>query len=463
MLQKETPRRSTGARGPVGPVPHLRRDFLILGHLFYLIYTPSILGVAVEKYIILLAVPGMALVHSMLARDAKLFQRLRHPGLPLLMATTFVLSLYLMVVQVANRQIPDSLADLRFVQNNSLILVALNVAIVVEALRRRGYTNRHLLNLLFAFASAQGLLAILGLIIPAVRELSLHFYQIGAETQRNSFVIESRIFGIASDYTYATPIYHGTLAGLAFHALMSRKGHILHVPVIALALTVTALNGRTGLVAFAAIAVLSIIYSLFARLSVLAATVALLGITFATWLAVQILGQSAPRSLDFISGMFQDSRNLLVHGELSGNYTVLIPDLLRVPDSDVHFIFGMGIRLFTESPNLRSDVGFTNDLFAGGLIFVVLMYGALLAFITLSQTGQPFWVVSMIAIFAIANFKGEVFRSSTLLFMFLFLALINYGAEKTQPAVSRQELTPTETERPRTDTINGPSQRNDSV
>lgn len=210
------------------PSPHFGRDCVLLLYLFYLIYTPSLLGIPVEKYLILTAIPLLVLAHSLLARDSKLFALLATPGLPLLIATTFALSLYLMVVQVANNQLPESFADLRFVQNNTLILVALNVAILVEALRRRGYTNQHLLNILLAFASLQGLLAILGLALPAVRELSLHFYQIGTETERNHFVIQSRIFGIASDYTFATPIYHGTLAGIAYHAQLTGRRHILY-------------------------------------------------------------------------------------------------------------------------------------------------------------------------------------------------------------------------------------------
>lgn len=189
----------------------------------------------------------------------------------------------------------------------------------------------------------------------------------------------------------------------------------------------TALNGRTGLVAFAAVALMSTLFVLFTRFSFVTAVTSALGIGLASWIAVRVLSKVAPQSLNFIAGMFEDSRTLLVDGELTGNYTVLVPDLLRVPENDAQFIFGTGLRLYTESRGLRSDVGFTNDLFAGGLVFVVLAYFTLFIFIARSQSGQTFLAVSMIVVFFIANFKGEFFRSSILIFMVIFLSLINYG------------------------------------
>jgi hypothetical protein len=341
-----------------------------------------------------------------------------------LMIATFLSSIYLMVIQAVNGVHIESIVDLRFVQNNLVNILILNVAIIVDKLQKRGYTKKKSIELLLWLGSFQGLFSIAGLFIPSIRAISHSLYQ--ASGGDNVFVMESRIFGLSGEFTYGTPIYHGILAGVAFYFLI--RDRVNYVVPILLIVTAAGMNGRTGLVVFVAMMAHTLFITYGRRGNVLGIAALLSAALIAYFTAMTILSRISPPTHRFIQNFVLDTQNFIIHGETTGNYGVLVEEIGHAPEG-IAFVFGTGEHFYDGADSFRSDIGFTNDLFAGGLLYIFVLYLIFFAFILRNSGGRLLLSVELVVVFCLANLKGEVLRSSIILFIFLFMTLLYNRSE----------------------------------
>ena len=104
------------------------------------------------------------------------------------------------------------------------------------------------------------------------------------------------------------------------------------------------------------------------------------------------------------------------------------------PSQLLDWVFGYGVRVYGgNASNIwfgTSDIGFINDLFMGGIIYMVLLYGTIIASLAAchkksgkvvrdSKIFLAFGVVLLIA-----NYKGEVARSGMVLTAIIFLGYL---------------------------------------
>ncbi len=407
---------------------------LLYLYIFYVVYTPIFgAGPLFDKYIMLCLLASVMLVPYFVKRDRSILNILSHRNVVLLMLTVFLLSLYPMILILLVNDIPtDSFADLRFIQNNLINILIIHAAIIIDKLKRFDYSKQQGFEILLRLGALQGSLCILGLLIPAFKEIFVGFYQAGGGM--NPFVIDTRIFGISSDYTFGTPIYHGLIAGLAVYFALGDKisKYYLYVPLILLA---TLLNGRTGILVFIFVAVISIIHVYAKRARPVNALIAL------SVLCVLVVGlfasiqRFAPSAYNFVNSFVDDTRNLLVEGELTGNYEVLYETSQVVPEG-AGLWFGEGYRIYdskgAQLAGGRSDVGYINDLFVGGIFYILALYGAVFAFLLYrSDKRDVFMFLLIVAVLLFVNIKGEVFRSAIVMFLVVYIKLLfqSYGGK----------------------------------
>lgn len=413
----------------------LVRDLPLVLYIFYVIYTPAPdTNVLTSKFVVLTVLAGVLLIPYVLSGDRGVWNLLSRPAVMILMVATFAGSIYLMFVRVASGEPVESLIDLRIVQNNVLNLMIVNVAIIVDQLKKRGYSKRQSFEVLLWLGSFQGIFSIAGLFIPWVRNISYTLYQ--ASGSDNIFVMQSRIFGLTGDFTYGTPIYHGVLAGVAFYYLVkSRTNYLVHIVLI---MSVAAMNGRTGLVVFVVMAIFTIVGTYGKRGNLLGMGAALLALVAAGAAAMSFLGDISPATHRFVMSFLDDTRRLLFEGEATGNYGALFEGFARAPDG-FGLLFGTGERVYDGEPGFNSDIGFTNDLYAGGLTYVLFVYLVFLAFLIRNSRGHALLSLELVLVFFLANFKGEVFRSSVILFIFLFIKLVS-SREDVEPETSTGKI-----------------------
>lgn len=320
--------------------------------------------------------------------------------------------------------------DIRWLQNTSLLIQIFNIWLIIEMLKKNNYTKEKMIKLLLDVALIQAFICIVMLIFPELKQIALNSYYAGR--QENIWISQNRIYGFSGEYTYSTPIFHGILAVLSFICgIEYNKKYYLYIPFLLLAVF---LNGRTGLVVFiVAISIIFMFYILKRKMlkKVLTyvgmlAVIVILGLNF--------IDKVAPHTYDWVMEAVNQTQLFLFKGELTGIYRDLFTEHFFIPQG-ISLIFGEGHRVYGVQGYKHSDVGFVNDLFLGGVIYIILLYGAIIKYIlkgvTRKYSARDVWMkidkiisLTWIPILVIANLKGECMRSGIILVGIIFIKAI---------------------------------------
>ncbi|WP_164232984.1 hypothetical protein [Microbacterium hydrocarbonoxydans] len=396
-------------------------------YVFYVIYTPTFsASFFASKFFILGVLALLLIVHVLFTRQQRVFELLNYEPLKRFLIVMFGLSLFVALVHLATHPEVESFVDLRIVQNNVILLMAIHVTFIIYLCKSRGFTAESSLSMLYKLAAFQGIWGLMSFVFPPLKEISNWLYELAAG-DRGDYLLSSRIYGFMGEYTFVTPIYHGMLAAVAvYFTLNYRFRGIRYVPLILVAIL---LNGRTGIIVFAVMAVLMILGQTFrgkigavivSPLARLFTVASLAGLMSVAWFVVS---QLSPITARFLQGLVEDTSALVNDGSLQGNYGVLFSEVLVVPEG-LALIWGTGDDIYANE-GFRTDVGLTNDLFMGGLIFVVLGYGTLAYFLLKDSKPDTILFVALFVGFAIGILKGQIFIGTPVLFLFVFVVLVH--------------------------------------
>lgn len=324
--------------------------------------------------------------------------------------------------------------ELRIPQNTFILVQVMHVLILIDAMTVVGYRREDMMKVLLNLGMLQGVICVLMLIFPRLRNVALSLYYLDRE--ENIFISRMRIYGISGDYTYFTPIYHGMLAGIALlYAVWGDGSYIAYLPFLLIAIL---LNGRWGLLIFLLSPITATIHLLvkgtisrrLIRYSAISLVMLILG--------VGVLGVVSPYTYSWIVGGVQDTLDLVFRQEISGNYAALADRMLYFPKG-VNLIFGEGHRVYSHHGISRgynpSDIGYVNDLFMGGLLYVSVLYGTIYGFIFKGGLKREVndradsYVNAIVPVFLttvllISNYKGECMRGGVVLLGAVFIKLI---------------------------------------
>ncbi|UUE21480.1 hypothetical protein [Microbacterium sp. J1-1] len=396
------------------------RNIGLYVYVFYVIYTPTFsASFFASKFFILTALAAVLMLHSALSRQ-RMFRLLGYPPLKRFLVVMFGLSLFVAIVHLATHPEVEDFVDLRIVQNNVLLLMAIHAAFIVHICKSRGFSGESTLRMIYKLAAFQGVWGLLSFVFIPLKDLSNWLYQLAAG-DRGEYLMSSRIYGLMGEFTFVTPIYHGMLAAVAvYFALNYRFRGLRYVPLILVAIL---LNGRTGIAVFAALTALMMLGQVLRgrKVGSALAIVAVLGSLLA--IAWTVVSQLSPITARFLQGFVDETTALVADGSVEGTYSVLFQDIVVFPE-DLGLIWGTGDDVF-QSQGFRSDVGLTNDLFMGGLIFVVIGYGTLAYFLLKNSRPDTVLFLALFAGFAIGIIKGQIFIGTPVLFLFVFVVLLH--------------------------------------
>lgn len=323
--------------------------------------------------------------------------------------------------------------DIRLMQNLFVLVQIVHVLIITDLMKYLNFTAEKMIRTLLNLALLQGIITLLMIIFPNLKEIALSLYYVNLE--ENIFISRMRIYGISGDYTFFTPIYHGLLSGIAlFYSVYRSKKYFLYLPFI---LLVILMNGRFGILVFLLAPIILAVYLLVkGKVNIRA-----LRISFYTILVIGIgvfvIRLVAPYTYDWIVSGVMEVFNLVIYGEKIGNVDVL-RDMLHFPKG-VGFFWGEGHRIIGRDGRALgytpSDIGYVNDMFMGGVVYVFILYGTIISFITkngkkdsvtLKSEATLSSLISKYLLFSLllANFKGEVMRGGLVLVGAIFIKLI---------------------------------------
>ena len=397
--------------------------------LFYLIYNPTTSNLFIfDKYVIIPIITiAMSLYYIM--KFKKNNRDLKISKIKLIFCILIIISnLYYLVVYCLNN-ISLNIVNSRIIQNNLPICYIIIISILLDLFKEKGYSKRDIFNIVVNLAVFQGIVSLLMVVIPDLHKIALNLYYRGKE--ENVFISNARIYGISSDYTYATPIYHGFIASLVFYSYLitNNRKNIIKCFIIIIS---TILNGRTGLIIFIILFIYYIIVFCLKKGKIIKLLKGIIIAFITMYVTIILLKSYVPSTYQFIYSLIKDTNYLISEEQYNGNYK-LLRNSLYFPKG-YKFVIGEGYRVYGDEAKERgfvpSDIGYVNDIYMGGLIFGVLLYGSYVFLIKNSFKNNKIIELPLYITLLIANFKGEAFRSSIIIFLIIFICLLEVYNEK---------------------------------
>lgn len=318
-----------------------------------------------------------------------------------------------------------TISDTRLVQSMSVLLY-LGIILQLITLMDDVYEKfEDKIAVLFRVAAIQGLICLVMLIMPQLKNLANAIYLASTDQfKQGAYIFTTRIYGISNDYTYGMPILHGMLCGLDYYYGITRNKKLLkYLPLIFI---VTILNGRTGIIISIATITIATVMLLFQRTkNKFRVLVSFAVIAVTAVLALTAIKNLAPNAYKFINQAYTEIISYVKYGELSGTTKYLVEDRFFMPNG-IDLIFGTGTRVYGQLAvsTKSSDIGYVNDLFMGGIIYATILYVTFLRLILKTNKNKTIPIVIVVTSLIIANWKGEAFRCPMIIIGLLLYQLI---------------------------------------
>ena len=412
--------------------------FFLYVYAFLAFYIPTFFNNSYLNYSIpfILLIIGMATVLFHKGQSLRYF--FNKKNVILLFILIIVSSIYFAIRSLLAGTEFLELDKLRIVQNFMMLCSFVCIFIIILKLEQFGYNKEQKISFILNVALIQSFICILMLIFPILKETIVH--QILLNGEGNVYTIAKRMYGITMDYTFATPVFHALLAIIALtYGLYKNKKYYLYIPFLLLAII---LNGRTGLFVFCAGAVLVFMYYLVDTKKVVKVlsiiTVFILIVLFVFGVLKIVKNDTY---LFFIDGI-NDMLLFLFEGEKEGNINYL-STRWEEGIKNVNVIFGEGYRVYTDDVkpeyakdnHFNTDIGYINDLYMGGIIYILLLYSSIVIFVCMGTKYEKDKKINRLIYFSlllmifICNIKGEIFRSTIVLNLVIYIKLVLCGAK----------------------------------
>ena len=287
----------------------------------------------------------------------------------------------------------------------------------------------------------QALLSISMLVIPPLKNIANALYIQTVPDYYNSpqlGVIYVRIYGIFGDYTFSGAIFMAFLAtiSLYFYSIYRDRYFLISSILIIFA---SILNGRTGFYLYIICTIILLIKNLKIKLIGKKQIICVLCFLFLVGSMVYIFRNTS--QVQWFSQGAQEVLSLF-SGKKEGTFDTLINDFIFFPKG-IHLLIGYGSRVYgSYGGNLigkGSDIGYINDIFRGGILFIILYYGAIAKLLHIVYTNikekfsskNGLILVGILSLFLfVSNFKGESLGTSSILFLFIYLVGISLSLQK---------------------------------
>lgn len=295
-------------------------------------------------------------------------------------------------------------------------------------------------NKLIVIGMIQALLSISMLIFPSFKEVA-NLLATGGETLELNLIslLNFRMYGIGSSYTFMLPLIQSFIAIISLKKfLISYKFQYVFISVILLISSI--LNNRTGFYIYLVAAALLIIRYTSKKVNLKQILIFISSFALLIFFLIS-LSSLYPARFEWLTQGFVEVSNVFT-GRQSGGTLSALQSHWEFPKG-INFVIGYGRRVFGQigitNFGFNSDIGFVNDMFKGGLIYVLLTYLAHFLFCFKNSQNQFFVKVLFISLM-IANYKGEVMVASSLILLLYLLTFQDLYNEKIVGEKSNEYL-----------------------
>lgn len=290
----------------------------------------------------------------------------------------------------------------------------------------RAKLNMKFVDFLIQIGLLQSLVIFLMLIFPQFKEIANLMYAQGEELSYISrHLITYRVYGLGSSHTFMLPLIQGLLAVLSLFMFDTKK-NVRYLIYSFILIGSSIFNGRTALYIYIIVLAFFTVKWFFIKINLLRIFSFLIIVVLALILLVMVININPTFTNWFREGLTEIVL-FLSGSERVGNVQVLTETQLFFPEG-LNFILGNGMRVYgSQGQNnigKSSDIGYVNDLFKGGTIYLIMMYITHFSYMFKNINNKFYWLLIVIY-FLFANYKGEVMTDSALLMIVYSLIISN--------------------------------------
>lgn len=415
---------------------------LLYIYTFILMYSPNLSYILkIDNFILFGFATSLYLFKYMIKKDKIYFSFFKKKVIFIFIIINILATAYYVIRTVlAGTSITD-FYNMRIIQNLMPIVYLIGALIIYHELNLANYSSKQKYKFIINVVLLQNIVAIAMIFSESLKSIALNIFY--SNHEHNEYITRSRLYGICDgDYTYGFQILQAILAlfVLMYAYFYNEKRYILYS---LLTLMVTFLNGRFGLVIFVLGIAFFVMYLLLKKMAVVKVIGIIVLSTIIGTIILLLIYTYLPNTFILVEHAFNDVLSF-VNEDSDDTETSMLVSMMFLP-TGLSIIFGCGFRVFGGKGReygfeRSSDVGFVNDAFMGGIIYMTLIYSSycyLASYIkrffksfSFERTMSNLLVLSMI----LANIKGEVFRSQLLIanIILLLIFMLLIGAEKNK-------------------------------
>ena len=325
----------------------------------------------------------------------------------------------------------SDLTHLRIVQSLSVLFSLLSFYYLERYLDHHSFTAIDKTQLLLNVCLIQFVFVLIMVLSPQFRMAVLERFYLKPNVNY-SFTIAKRVYGLMSNYTFAGSVFHGIMAFMALYlGSFANRKFFAYVPVI---LLIVFLNSRIGLIVFIVATVFYFLYNLIFKNTLNRTLRITLIVSLILLVAFSLLPVIWPNTFNFFVNGFLDLFNYAATGVASNERISDIDLLANQLKTDFNYqtlLLGNGYRIQNSGDipaglifkGLYSDIGFLNDMYMGGIIYMSLLYYPFIEMLikTSFKDVELKWIFLVVAF--LSNFKGEVFRAPIIIGTIIYLTI----------------------------------------
>lgn len=298
-------------------------------------------------------------------------------------------------------------------------------------LRSNNYNFKDLCDILIKIAFFQSIICILMFINNDFRQTILNIliknglFTLFVDNNLLNYVFSQRIYGLATGYTFSMPVLQGFIAIMSLiMGIKYSSKYYIYIPFILFSVVI---NARTGVLVFIIGGILSVIL---VKKNILKKLFKVIVIVLFLVIGINMFGniikEKSPETFNWINIAKEETINFLLDKETVKKSTYnTLGDMVFFPKGSALFI-GIGNNVFQNRYKGRtSDIGYINDIFTGGIIFIILFYGFIIQFGFYKKNNSLKRDISivMIVILLFVNIKGRVFMQNEFFSVYLLLSI----------------------------------------
>ena len=405
--------------------PVKRWNPFILFGLFCLLYNPAIF-----RFNLMHLVGALSILYLLL-RFERTVQMVRSVAIGGVWLAAFIWLVYLLLIILMNSEDLVSVAVPIYFAFE-IIPFGMSVRIVLED---HGWDVEDFINMVIAVAVIQGILAAAAFISPEVQNF---FVQKCLDHGYGEVIIElakHRFYGFSAGLTFDMPILQTVVAMLVLYPM--GKQTLVRYIIAALLFVSGIINARNALIiAIIGFFVMIVLSKLSIKQKVLCCIALLVLLLLIMIIGIPVLASISPETYEWV---ITGGKEILdfVSGEkaTSGYFSYITdPDKYRLPGGVIEVLFGVGHRTMgmTERYGYGSDIGYVNDLWLGGIVYMIPLYlfFALLMIKLWKNENNRVSFIGMLylVMYPFVNIKGIAASANAFSYFlfFLYIVVVDY-------------------------------------